>query len=49
MERSVEEVIREWPKEPRESAERLLEHYGLPDEVSESRLVWHNTKDCRKK
>lgn len=32
MERNPEQVIKDWPKEPRESAERLFEYYGPPDE-----------------
>ena len=43
--REIEDVISRWPGEPRESAERLIKEYGPPDEFSESRLMWHNTKD----
>jgi hypothetical protein len=45
MQQTVEDVIKDWPKEPRESATRLIEYYGQPDEYSPSQLVWHNTKD----
>lgn len=42
---TTEEVIGKWDKEPRESAERLIKEYGEPDEISDSMLVWHETKD----
>ncbi|HEY0378367.1 MAG TPA: hypothetical protein VGC87_15735 [Pyrinomonadaceae bacterium] len=45
MNQSVEEVIKDWPKEPRESAERLVEHYGPPAEYSQSQLIWYATRD----
>ncbi len=45
MNPTVEDVIRAWPKDPRESAERLMKEYGPPAEYSESQLVWHNTQD----
>src|SRR4051794_30038309 len=45
MNHTVQDVIEQWPKEPRESAKRLLEYYGRPDEYSESELTWHKTRD----
>lgn len=45
MHQTVEAVIRDWPKEPRESAKRLIEYYGRPDEYCESALTWYNTTD----
>jgi hypothetical protein len=41
----VEAVIRDWPKEPQDSARRLMKEYGAPDEFSPSRLIWNRTKD----
>lgn len=41
----VERVIAHWPREPRESARRLIEYYGAPHEYSDSQLIWHRTKD----
>jgi hypothetical protein len=38
-------VIAQWPKEPRESAERLIEYYGPPQEFTSSQLIWHATDD----
>jgi hypothetical protein len=45
MLQTVQEIVTRWPKEPRESAQRLLEYYGEPDEVSDSQLIWYDTKD----
>ncbi len=41
----LEKVIDSWPDEPKASAKRLIEEYGRPDEYSESRLIWHETRD----
>jgi hypothetical protein len=45
MNQSVTEVIKAWPKEPQDSAKRLIEYYGEPDEYSQSQLIWYDTKD----
>jgi hypothetical protein len=45
MSDSVDDIIRAWPKNPRESAERLIKEYGSPDEASSSQLIWRDTKD----
>ena len=45
MDRELEQVLKEWPQEPRASAERLVDFYGPPQEYSRSMLVWYNTKD----
>jgi hypothetical protein len=45
MKESIETIIKTWPKNPRESAERLIEYYGEPQEYSESQLIWYETKD----
>jgi hypothetical protein len=31
-----------WPEESREAARLVVEQYGEPDEVTETRLTWHN-------
>ena len=38
-------VVRGWPAEPRQSAERLIDYYGEPQEFSASQLIWYATKD----
>jgi hypothetical protein len=45
MGETVAQVIEDWPQEPRESATRLIEYYGQPQEYSESQLIWYATKD----
>jgi hypothetical protein len=45
MAQTIEDVINTWPKEPRESARRLIEHYGPPQEYSDSQLIWYATRD----
>lgn len=37
----VEEILGDWPREPRKLAEDVIEDYGLPDEAAPSRLIWH--------
>lgn len=49
MDRQLQEVIEDWPSEPRESAKRLIQYYGEPDEYTVSKLVWYNTKDSWKR
>ena len=34
MNPAIQELIKDWPKEPREAAQRLLNYYGEPDEHS---------------
>lgn len=40
---TYESVVRHWPEEPSEIAENVVETYGFPQEVTETRLIWH---DC---
>ncbi|QLG62786.1 hypothetical protein [Halorarum salinum] len=39
---TVEEIIRDWPNEPTEIAERVIERYGWPDEAAPSELLWYD-------
>ena len=41
----AQDVIKNWPKNPRESAQRLIDYYGPPDEATPSMLIWRRTKD----
>lgn len=45
MDKAIEQVIKDWSENPRESAERLLDYYGEPDEYSDSQLIWYDTDD----
>lgn len=41
----IREIIERWPKEPHESAERLIKEYGEPSEYSATQLIWYDTPD----
>lgn len=45
MNQTVQQVIENWKEKPKESAKRLLDYYGEPDEYSDSRIIWYNTHD----
>lgn len=45
MHNELGKILADWPKEPRESADRLIKEYGQPDEFTPTRLIWFNTKD----
>lgn len=38
--RNIEEVIGGWPEKPRLVAHVMIDKYGQPDEITESRLIW---------
>ena len=40
---SLDEVLASWPETPHEVAMTIIEKYGQPDGITESRLIWHNT------
>ena len=42
---TIDDVIAGWPKEPRDSARRLIAYYGQPNEYSPSQLTWYETGD----
>ena len=45
MHAAIESIIKDWPRNPRESAKRLVDYYGEPDEYTPSQLVWFRTRD----
>ncbi len=45
MNNELKTITSKWENEPRESAERLIEEYGEPNEFTESRFTWFNTPD----
>jgi len=45
---SADAAIERWPELPQKSAQKLLEKYGPPDEVSASMLLWHNKGPFRR-
>lgn len=38
----AESVIGEWEEAPAQAARRLIESYGVPQEITKNRLIWHN-------
>lgn len=36
-------IIEHWPEAPRKTAEKILEHYGPPNEATPSKLFWYRT------
>lgn len=45
MNQILSEILKNWPENPRESAKRLLDYYGEPDEFSQTRIIWYDTED----
>lgn len=39
--RSAKEFAADWPEAAREAADQMVEKYGEPDEITPTRLVWH--------
>lgn len=42
---SVKEHVNYWKKTPKEVAGKMMDKYGVPDEVTHQRLVWNNKGD----
>jgi hypothetical protein len=40
---TVDQLIAEWMNKPQEVARKMLAKYGLPDEATPMRLIWHRT------
>lgn len=38
----VEELLAEWPDDPTQVAQKVIDKYGPPDEATPSRLIWFN-------
>jgi hypothetical protein len=41
-------ILEEWPDKPREVANSMIEKYGQPDEVTDSRMIWYETGDWKR-
>ncbi|HET6244707.1 MAG: hypothetical protein H0V01_02640 [Bacteroidetes bacterium] len=44
---TVSEHVKDWPGTANEAAQAMLEEYGVPDEITNYRLIWHNKGDFR--
>jgi hypothetical protein len=42
---SVKEHVNSWKETPKEVAIKMVDQYGVPDEITNERLVWHNKGD----
>jgi hypothetical protein len=40
-EQRAEDAIAHWKDQPRKLAQKLIDQYGQPDEVTSERLIWH--------
>ncbi|OZU87394.1 hypothetical protein CIL03_16365 [Virgibacillus indicus] len=38
----VKQIIANWPEKQKEGAMKIIEKYGVPQEATASRLIWHN-------
>ncbi|MCF6157062.1 MAG: hypothetical protein E3K32_00505 [wastewater metagenome] len=41
-ETTVQQIISEWREAPRTVAQQMIDEYGVPDEATNERLIWHN-------
>ncbi len=39
---SAEEIIAKWKQGPQETARKLIQKYGQPQEMTDNRLIWHD-------
>lgn len=44
----AQQVIAEWPDAPRKAAEKLLDHYGAPNEATPTKLFWYRNGPWRR-
>lgn len=44
----VEEVIADWPEKQRTTAEGIMDEYGVPEGVTERRLIWYGTEPWKR-
>ncbi len=39
---TVDRMLAGWPNRPKLAANRTIKKYGLPNEATAARLIWHN-------
>lgn len=39
---AVDKIVAEWPERPRLGANEMMAKYGMPQEVTSERIIWHN-------
>lgn len=45
---TLEEITRDWPEKPTELTNKMIDQYGLPDEVTDRRFYWHNVGEWKR-
>jgi hypothetical protein len=45
---AVAAIVKTWPKVSRQTAIVMINKYGLPNEASETRMIWHNNGPWRR-
>jgi hypothetical protein len=40
---SARSIVEQWPEAPKKAAEKLLDHYGAPNEATATKLFWYRT------
>ncbi len=36
-------MIEQWPEAPKKAAEKILDHYGRPNEATATKMFWYRT------
>lgn len=45
---TIEEITSDWPEKPTKLANQMTEEYGLPDEVTTRRFLWHEVGEWKR-
>ena len=45
---AIDKILADWPNRPKLGAEQMLAKYGLPQEMTSERLIWHNQKPYKR-
>jgi hypothetical protein len=38
------QIVEQWPEAPKKAAEKILDHYGAPNEATRTKLFWYRTE-----
>lgn len=39
------QIVEQWPEAPKKAAEKILDHYGPPNEATPTKLFWYRTEN----
>ena len=48
MARTIDDLVAGWPETPQQSARTVADKYGLPDEATDSFLIWHQRQPWKR-